>query len=309
MALVLGLLLLLGNPGTVSAKTSETKTVSVGKIKLKVVKGTWIKKKGKYYWKYADGKIRKKAWFLTNGKHIWYTLKDGSRICSAFQKIKGNYYYFKVNGKLYQPEEACFRKFDGNTYYFYRDGHIATGRTKIGKTYYYFSAKGVLQRNQQAVKVGSSYYNIDGSGAMTKISETRARCYQAAWQFINAHSGSSQSNAQRFRSCFFYLLAYMRYTPGYYSVSSDYRMIDRDEGVYELALSTFTSPNLRGNCHRFAACVGIMAKELGYSPTVITTTGDHSFVIINGGYYDNMYGGLFGASSRPAYSVYKAVTL
>lgn len=30
---------------------------------------------------------------------------------------------------------------------------------------------------------------------------------------------------------------------------------------------------------------------------------DNSFVMINGLYYDNMYGTLFGAATRPAYTI------
>ena len=60
---------------------------------------------------------------------------------------------------------------------------------------------------------------------------------------------------------------------------------------------------LTGNCYGIASCVAAIAKELGYQPYVITIPDGHSFVMINGLYYDNMYGTLFGAASRPAYTV------
>ena len=44
-------------------------------------------------------------------------------------------------------------------------------------------------------------------------------------------------------------------------------------------------------------------QELGYEPYVITIPDGHSFVMINGLYYDNMYGTLFGAATRPAYTI------
>lgn len=44
-----------------------------------------------------------------------------------------------------------------------------------------------------------------------------------------------------------------------------------------------------------------VAKELGYQPYVITLAEGHSFVMIDGRYYNNMYGALFDAESRPAY--------
>ena len=47
--------------------------------------------------------------------------------------------------------------------------------------------------------------------------------------------------------------------------------------------------------------VNAVIKELGYQPYVITLAEGHSFVMINGRYYDNMYGALFDAASRPSY--------
>lgn len=60
---------------------------------------------------------------------------------------------------------------------------------------------------------------------------------------------------------------------------------------------------LTGNCYGIASSVAAIAKELGYEPYVITIPDGHSFVTINGLYYDNMYGTLFGAATRPAYTV------
>lgn len=63
-----------------------------------------------------------------------------------------------------------------------------------------------------------------------------------------------------------------------------------------------------GDCFGFACSVAMCAKELGYDPEIIITTGDHGFVIINGLYYDNM-GGLFGASSHFVYSTFRSYKL
>lgn len=300
------LLLLTGIMPVWAAGTAGSDAGTVTVTSKPIDRSGWVKKGKSYYWKDVNGRIRKKAGVLDIGKNRYYLNKNGSRVTSAFKKIKGKYYYFQKNGRMLKPAKKGFRTISKKKYYFYTDGHVAAGRVKIGKSYYYFNSKGRLQKNVNAVKVGKTYYNVNSKGIMVKISSKKAKCEKAAQKFIKKHSRSSQSNAQKFRSCFYYLLGYMRYSPGYFRSSSDYKIIDKKEGAYELALSTFNSPNLRGNCHRFACCVAAIAFELGYKkPTVIATTGDHSFVIINGGYYDNMYGGLFGAGSRPSYSVYK----
>lgn len=301
-------LLMAGSLSVRAAGTDVTPTVptEAPKPTEAPVKEGWVQKGKSYYWRTADGSIRKKAGVLDVGHDRYYLDKNGARVSDCFKKIQGKYYYFQKNGKMFRPAKETFRTIAKKKYYFYTDGHAATGRVKIGKSYYYFDSKGILQKNVNAVKVGKYYYNVNEKGITVKISNKKAQCEIAAQKFIKKHSRSSQTNAQKFRSCFYYLLGYMRYSPGYFRTSSDYKIIDKKEGAYELALSTFNSPNLRGNCHRFACCVAAIAKELGYKkPTVIATTGDHSFVIINGKYYDNMYGGLFGAGSRPSYRVYK----
>lgn len=267
----------------------------------------WIRKKGRYYWQNEDGTRRTEAGFFDVGSKRYYITAKGYRQEKGFRKISRKYYYFRKNGTMLWPSKNGFRKLDGETYYFYKqDGHIATGRTKIGKKYYYFDAKGRLQTNVSVVKAGGKYYGVNKKGVMTKVSKTKVQCVLAARKFIQKHSPASQTNEQRFRTCFRYLMAHMRYIPDFYSVSGDYRIIDKKDGIYELALSTFNSPVLQGNCHRFASCVAAIARELGYHPIVINTEGDHSFVLIDGKYYDNMYGGLFGADSRPGtYVVHK----
>ena len=72
--------------------------------------------------------------------------------------------------------------------------------------------------------------------------------------------------------------------------------------VYKYALQMFQN-GLTGNCYGIASSVAAIAKELGYEPYVITIPDGHSFVMINGLYYDNMYGTLFGAYTRPAYTI------
>ena len=78
----------------------------------------------------------------------------------------------------------------------------------------------------------------------------------------------------------------------------------QEEHVFFAAAFKYDSQNsLTGNCYGIASSVAAIAKELGYEPYVITIPDGHSFVMINGLYYDNMYGTLFGAATRPAYTI------
>lgn len=269
-------------------------------------KVTQVVVKGKYYWKQEDGKLRKKAGWYDVGKNRYYLDKGGA--CTiGFKKIGGKLFYFKAKGALIQKSGWYIDK--KYTYYYNKDHSLAYGCKKIGsKNYLFTTDKGRLVKNKRVIKSQGVYYVTNAKGVATKISNARGDCMLAAQRFINLHSSSSQSREARFRSCFNYLNAYMRYSPGYFSMNSDYAKIREKDWQYKLALELFNSSVLRGNCHRFACCVGAIAAELGYKPTVIATTGDHSFVMINGLYYDNM-GSKFGSSTHSSYSVYRKASM
>lgn len=295
-----------GAPPEIGANP-EQETENQEETQPKVQPG-WVKKSGQYYWRNEDNTIRRqKGWFDAGGKR-YYLNKRGARISSIFKKIDEKYYWFNKKGVLYQPRKAGYKTIAGAKYYFYKDGHCATGVVKIGKFRYYFSSKGKLQTNKYGIKLGGKYYSTDKKGKLTKLSAAQVTCRKEAGKFIKKHSSASQTKAQKFRACFNYMKAYMKYVPGYFPTSRDYAILNRADGVYQMANQMFRSPVLWGNCHRFACCLAAVAKELGYEPYVIVTEGDHSFCMIDGKYYDNMYGGLFGAASRPeSYTVYKKV--
>jgi len=53
-----------------------------------------------------------------------------------------------------------------------------------------------------------------------------------------------------------------------------------------------------GNCYGFANAFAALAKELGYKPYVIELPMTHCWVLINGGYWDNM-GNKMGVPNSP----------
>ena len=128
---------------------------------------------------------------------------------------------------------------------------------------------------------------------------TQARCKLAARNFIARHSNANASNYEKFRSCFYYIMAYTNFVGYMDPTPQEFKTKD---WVYKYSLQMFQN-GLTGNCYGIASSVAAIAKELGYEPYVITIPDGHSFVMINGLYYDNMYGTLFGAATRPAYTI------
>lgn len=125
----------------------------------------------------------------------------------------------------------------------------------------------------------------------------QARCKMAARRFIANHTTAGMTNRQKLRACFNYIIGYNRFVGSMDPTPSEFRS---RRWVYKYAVQMFEN-GLTGNCYGMASAVAAVAKELGYQPYVITLAEGHSFVMINGRYYDNMYGALFDAASRPSY--------
>lgn len=126
-----------------------------------------IVKKGKYYYyKYANGKIRKKAGFVTDLGKRYYVRKGGKiRTSKSFRikkkyyrankygviltgvyKWKGKYYYSNAKGQL--KKSAGFVTWNGNRYYVRKGGKIITNEA--------FAEKNIP-------------YNADSSGRLTRL--------------------------------------------------------------------------------------------------------------------------------------------
>ena len=300
LAMLFGVLLILSTSGTVALEVhAEAGTGSTATVQTAAKsKAGWIKKKGKYYYRQANGKILKKKGLRKIGSHYYYLAKDYSR-SSGFIKIKGKYYYFQKNGRRY--EKAGWLTVSKKKYYVLKDFSLATGYKKINKKKYFFSSTGELQKNRPAFEYNGRYYKTDKNGIMTRLPAMKAQASIATWKYINLHSSPNQTNAQRFRSCFNWIEAYLHYRSKPFN-SKDF---EGSDWPYRYVLSVLNN-GVTGNCYGFACTVASIAYELGYEPYIIITTGDHGFVMIDGKYYDNM-GALFGASSHRPYSIYKKV--
>lgn len=241
------------------------------------------------------------GWHTTASGRKYYVRKGGKRAV-GWLKLQGQYYYFESNG--YLTQKTGWVQIKGSTYFIRQGGYrCAPGFCKILDNYYYFDKNGKLVTNKRTYAIGKKYYNIDSKGVIETLSSLKASCQLEAQKFIQKHSKESMTQREKLRSCFNYLLAYMRYRPQP-PRWSDFKA---EEWYYQKAVATFQTMN--GNCYSFACCVAACAKELGYQPTVIVITADHGFVMIDGKYYDNMYGGLFGSStpSHRGYTVYTKV--
>ena len=170
---------------------------------------------------------------------------------------------------------------------------VAPGKkavVKVNGVKYFVDAKGRAVAGWNELN-GKMYYVYKNGYASNLI---QARCKLAARNFIACHSNANASNYEKFRSCFYYIMAYTNFVGYMDPTPQEFKTKD---WVYKYSLQMFQN-GLTGNCYGIASSVAAIAKELGYEPYVITIPDGHSFVMINGLYYDNMYGTLFGAATR-----------
>lgn len=172
-------LLCLGCCFTSSAavSTQNIKTVSGGKF---------IRKSGKWMYRYKNGQTAKNCLLNINGKTYYFSAKGYRQ--SGWKKIEGSYYYFgkSSEGYMYKLRFVTYNKktyflkksgkraigwmtWKGKTYYFNKSGHRLSGWQTINKKKYYFgsSKQGWEYKNTWLTYKKKLYYlQKDGTPAV-----------------------------------------------------------------------------------------------------------------------------------------------
>ena len=174
------------------------------------------------------------------------------------------------------PVSVGWHEYNGKMYYVYRDGKCAANRT-----------------------VGGIRFTKDGYAS----NMDQVKCKLAAKKFIAQHTTANMTKEQKLRACFNYIVGYNRFVGNMSPTKEEFQTTT---WVYKYGLQMFQN-GLTGNCYGMSSSFAAVAKELGYQPYVITIPEGHGFVMIDGRYYDNMYGGLFNAATRPAYYVLQKI--
>lgn len=274
---------------TVSASNGSARSsaASVRKSTAKVKKGLVREKNGYRY--YANNKPVRNTWRIIKGKYYWFR-ENGVAARGGACKARGVYYIFDMNSHKVQPTKTTVVKINGYFFIVDRYGRGVSGWQEVnGRMYYaYKSGRCVVGKTIDGLWLTKNGYAANS---------VQTRCKVAARRFISSHTTSGMNRQQKLRACFNYIIGYNRFVGSMDPRPAEFRS---RKWVYKYALQMFQN-GLTGNCYGIASAVAAVAKELGYQPYVITLAEGHSFVMINGRYYDNMYGALFNAASRPYY--------
>ena len=97
----------------------------------------------------------------------------------------------------------------------WQEGYRLTGLQTIKGKKYYFNSKGVLIKNKTSYKIKGKEYEINSEGVAIQVSALKAECLRKAKKFIEKHTTANMSNAQKFRTCFNYLMAIQTLSLGF----------------------------------------------------------------------------------------------
>ncbi|MCC8067116.1 MAG: hypothetical protein LIO94_08460 [Clostridiales bacterium] len=249
----------------------------------------------RYYFNKSTGVAVTKKFVTVKGK-TYYFDADGCMVKKQWVKYKGHYYYLAKNGV--RAESNSWLELSTGKYYINKKGYRVTGLQTIGKKQYYFLSDGTLVTSKTAYQINGTWYTINSKGVakVASSSNTKVQCSIKTQEFIAAHTTSDMTNAEKFRKCFNYIMAYTTFA--YNQQMSDTEAASKT-WPYSRALSMLNT-GLTGNCYGIASLVASCAKELGYEPYVVAIKAGHAFVIIDGKYYDNM-GARFGTSLPALY--------
>ncbi len=240
--------------------------------------------------------------WVTDGKKTYY-YDNGVMLKKQWVEVDGHDYWLNKNGVRYSKKG--WLTLGKNKYYICKKGYRITGPKKIdGKKYYFDEETGRLVTGKRAYQINGKWYTISTKGVVRKANRSNIKvdCSIKTQEFIEYHTKSNpnMSNAEKFRTCFNYIIGYTKYVAN--SPLSDEQAATKT-WPYEFAVEALDSGGgkggVQGGCYHMASLIASCAKELGYEPYVIAITAQHGFVEIDGKYYDNMGGGLFGAD-RPA---------
>lgn len=242
-----------------------------------------LKKEGKFYRFYVNGKLVKNKWKTIEGKKYFFKPDGNGAVYS--NKIKGKYYVFNTKAQLLTPKKNSIIKVGTKKYYVNKKGNPIPGWHVINKKLYYVDKYGRCAAN---TKKGDITFTKDGCAKADVHAKLKMKCMEV----LNRITKPSMSKSTKLRTCWYYLNG-IKFHPWEFPDTT------KKDWPQTCALELLNS--MSGNCYGFANAFAVLAKELGYTPYVIEIPKCHCWVRIDGKYWDNMGNRMGTSTSRIPY--------
>lgn len=198
---------------------------------------------------YGDGTYAQNTWISVNDVNF-YVGSDGY-VLYGFQTIDGKLYYLPADGII----ETGWHEYEGKVCYVTTDGSLAVNTTVEGAV---IGADGAAV--SPSTEPGTAPY-----GTLVVMNDTKDQAfYNQVQSIIAACTTDDMTQEEKLRACYDWIINNVSYKRTYETPSGDWTASYAAE-VYNTG---------RGNCYRYAAAFGYLAKALGYD--VIVRTGQIS---------------------------------
>lgn len=242
---------------------AQNKAYYVTDKKGRVIKKKLVKYKGSRYYFGDNGKrvSWKNCWHGCPGasNKIYYFGGTAGKVVEKYgwQKVtdvKGQFFgwfYFDKNGNHYKSQMIT-NKSSKKSYYFNSTGQLATGKTKIGKKYYFFATsdanahRGWMYKST-LIRYQNKWYYAGGNGVLKKSGWQKVGKY---WYYLQNYTVVTNKSMKR-GSVNGYLDSQGRFSTGWVIVSDYYdqvKYIDPNSGSRYL---TNTSRWINGKLYYF----------------------------------------------------------
>ena len=231
--------------------------------KGRIITKKLVKYKGSRYYFGDNGKrvSWKNCWHGCPGasNKIYYFGSTAGKIVEKYgwQKVtdaKGQFFgwfYFDKNGNHYKSQMVT-NKSSKKSYYFNSTGQLATGKTKIGKKYYFFATSDANARRgwmykSTLIRYQNKWYYAGGNGVLKKSGWQKVGKY---WYYLQNYTVVTNKSMKR-GSVNGYLDSQGRFSTGWVIISDYYdqvKYIDPDSGSKYL---TNTSRWIDGKLYYF----------------------------------------------------------
>lgn len=228
-------------------------TVNFENTITKTEKPDGLVKSGTRYYYYVKGKPVKNTWKTINNAKYYFGKDGKAKVWQA--EIKGVYYFFRENGKLYCPKKPTLISSNKYTFYVDKNGKNLKGWRVIGGKLYYFT-KGMGRMAKDRVCKG---INLTKSGAAKNDNITKLKIVSMG--IVADITNSSMTKSQKLYKCWQYV------TGGRFRYAGKYPNMNKKDWHINLALDMFQTRT--GNCYGFACAFAALAKEVGYKPVLL----------------------------------------
>lgn len=211
-----------------------------------------VKTGGAYYY-YSGGKPVKNTWKTINKAKYYFDKNGRAEIWQA--EIKGVYYFFRENGKLYCPKKPTLISSNKYTFYVDKNGQTLKGWRIIGgKLYYFTKGMGRMVKDRECKGI-----IFTKSGAAKNDNATKLKL--TTMSIVSDITNNSMTKSQKLYKCWQYV------SGGRFRYAGKYPNMNKKGWYINLALDMFQTHT--GNCYGFACAFAALAKEVGYKPILL----------------------------------------